>query len=125
MASLGGDKGYGQFGWEPGITLGAHRASWMIHKGPIPDGLFILHKCDIPTCVNPDHLFLGTNQDNIIDHVKKHPGTIGIRNKQKTHCPAGHEYTPDNTGISWDRRYCRACKTAQTIAWLANRRKSS
>lgn len=49
----------------------AHRFSWVLHNGPIPSGLQILHKCDNPPCVRPDHLFLGTQRDNIMDALGK------------------------------------------------------
>ena len=63
--------GYGLLGGRRKVHLRAHRVSWEIHFGPIPAGLYILHHCDNPRCVRPDHLFLGTHRDNMADMVKK------------------------------------------------------
>lgn len=63
-------SGYGMF-WYSGRSQRAHRASWLIFKGPIPAGKKVLHKCDVPGCVNPEHLFIGTEQDNTDDMRRK------------------------------------------------------
>lgn len=49
----------------------AHRQSWIHHYGEIPEGMLVLHKCDVRSCINPDHLFLGTHKDNTQDMIKK------------------------------------------------------
>jgi hypothetical protein len=64
-------------------THTAHRLSWQIHNGPIPDGMHVLHRCDVRECVNPHHLFLGTNQENITDSVKKGRRKGVSRNRPK------------------------------------------
>jgi hypothetical protein len=59
-------KGYGNC-WCDGKMEHAHRVSWKIHHGVIPAGIWVLHHCDVRDCVNPMHLFLGTNDDNMRD----------------------------------------------------------
>lgn len=63
-------KGYGRFNVD-GINNSAHRVSYQLFKGSIPDGLHIIHSCDVRCCVNPDHLSVGTNYDNVQDRVSK------------------------------------------------------
>mgnify|MGYP001583543857 CR=1 FL=1 len=66
-------RGYGQISEGGGRRkmLSAHRVSWIIHYGPISPSINILHRCDNPPCVRPDHLFMGTSKDNSEDMVRK------------------------------------------------------
>lgn len=64
-------EGYGNLKGEAGIALRSHRASWELTFGKIESGLKVLHKCDNPSCVRPDHLFLGTDADNANDRDRK------------------------------------------------------
>lgn len=81
-----GDEGYGTIRPFYKQTFKAHRASWIIHNGPIPNGFQVLHRCDNRGCVNPNHLFIGSNEDNVRDKLSKgragclggelHPGAL-------------------------------------------------
>jgi hypothetical protein len=64
------DSGYGVIRYK-GKKTKAHRLSWFLHFGHVPKNLHVLHKCDTPPCVRPDHLFLGTDLDNAQDRDKK------------------------------------------------------
>jgi hypothetical protein len=69
-------QGYGAFGNGERVVY-AHRFSWQLHNGPIPKGLNVLHRCDVPPCVNPKHLFIGTHADNMRDKIKKSRQWLG------------------------------------------------
>lgn len=106
-------KGYGMFGVGREARR-AHRVSYEIANGPIPDGLCVCHSCDNRRCVRPDHLFLGTNQDNVDDKMRKGRGKnlIADAERTQTHCLRGHEYTPENTVRYYGKRSCRECRRA-------------
>lgn len=98
--------GYGQFGISDKIKKSAHRFSFELLKGKIPQDLTIDHLCRNRLCVNPDHMKPVTTQENT------RRGETGIVNRSKTHCPKGHEFTPANTYYRKDRlgRECLKCR---------------
>lgn len=67
------NKGYGQLNVQNKRML-VHRLSYEVHNGPIPDGLVVRHKCDNPSCINPEHLEVGTHKDNMQDMIKRNRG---------------------------------------------------
>lgn len=73
--------GYGQFAID-GRTLLSHRVAWEFFVGPLPSDLFVLHSCDVRSCVNPSHLFIGTHLDNMADMTKK-GRRIGVKSGEK------------------------------------------
>ena len=76
--------GYGRVGIRGSTTDGAHRQAWILTYGPIPDGMCVLHRCDNPPCVRPDHLFLGDNAANAADMTAKgrHACFVGSKHPQ-------------------------------------------
>lgn len=106
-----GNSGYGKLRIGKSKDVAAHRVSYAAHHGPIPNGMCVLHSCDVRRCVNPAHLGIGTKRDNTQDMVKK--GRHFSAPRLRTHCPKGHLYSGTN---SRGARICRTCQNAATLA---------
>jgi hypothetical protein len=121
--------GYGHTSWR-GATYAVHRLLWELMKGPIPVGKILCHTCDNPPCCNPDHLWIGTDQENHVDKTTK--GRHHYDPSVKTHCKQGHEFTLENTRMTpvegrpgLYRRQCKTCtklghQKPEYIEWRRN-----
>lgn len=114
--------GYGRIqreGGKQGKADRAHRVSWLLHYGEIPLGMWVLHQCDEPSCVRPDHLFLGTHTDNMLDMAAKG------RSTKRAVCKRGHVRTPENVAPDRDCKRCRhdrdVARRALRSAWRGAR----
>lgn len=103
------DTGYGMF-WTGKRTIGAHRISYVLHKGLIPKGMCIDHLCKNRACVNPDHMEVVTRGENARrgDHAES----------KKTHCAKGHPYDEKNTYWYRNHRICRTCARKKWYKWF-------
>jgi hypothetical protein len=103
-------QGYGQFRFR-GQPIHAHRLSYRLSVGPIPDGKHLHHKCQNPACVNPVHLEVLTPREHM---EASSPNHSAKRLRNATHCKHGHEFTPENTYMYHGFRTCRVCNSARS-----------
>lgn len=96
-----------------------HRYCYELAIGSIPSGMYVCHKCDVPLCINPEHLFIGTARDNARDAVIKRR----LHNSKKDVCKRGHSFSGDNLYInSKGERQCRKCFALRTRTYRQQRK---
>lgn len=110
--------GYGLFRGEKKVGM-AHRFAYEHHRSPIPLGMVTDHLCRNTGCVNPWHLEMVSQRENLM----RAPTALATRNVGKTTCPAGHPYSDANTYRYGTHRFCRLCAKAHKRTYAAKLRK--
>lgn len=103
----------------------AHRVSYKVRYGSLSKSDCVLHRCDNPSCVNPDHLFLGSRKENMEDRDRK--GRYGNRQMYQTHCVRGHPFDEHNTRLRKNKdggtsRICKVCVSLHKRAHLLKKK---
>lgn len=108
-----------------GRRTGAHRVAWMLFRGPIPNGLWVLHRCDNRRCVRPDHLFLGTVQDNNADRKAKGRAPRGEErpDSKLTESDIREIRALNSHGVGYKRLAKQFCVSPRSIGNIVHRRK--
>lgn len=116
-ASYCDKKGYGRFDVKGFEVHLAHRASYIFHRGEIPEGMQLDHLCRVRCCVNPWHLEIVTATENSLRAAK-----WNTHYASKTHCKRGHPYSGENLYLKGKWRICRACSVIYRRAWNQKQR---
>lgn len=104
-------SGYGRI-WDGQRMVSVHRYVWSALNGPVPDGLMVMHSCDVRDCARPSHLSLGTAAENLRQMTERgrRRNVPAEENRAKTTCPRGHPYDGENLKVTArGHRLCRTC----------------
>jgi hypothetical protein len=109
------DRGYGRKNIKKNgkwVTVRTHRLAWEEANGPIPDGLHVLHRCDNPPCMNPEHLMVGDHAENMRQMMERGLWRDHWEGRDTTRCKHGHLLDGDNLRVdAKGHRHCRTCRS--------------